>query len=368
MLRRTATAAVLAGLALLTACSSASSGGGPDAAEEVLPTAAPSAVPGKVPEGFAPLSVDFLDESTGWSLGLPECSSPQCTTVVGTTDGGRSWSTLAPPPTDTEDSPDSVTDLRFGSARDGFAYGRGLFATHDGSRTWAKVDVPGEVPALAVDGERVWAVVVQGCTEEGCAGPAGLWTGATTGGPLRPVARTPLLGVGLDQVVLGDGAVFVASGSDEGVPYLLAGAGGGAFTRRALPCATGAVPVVDALDARTLVLVCSKESDTGTVRKAFRSADAGATWRPLGDPPQESGTVVGVTSKAVFVTDTTSGISVTTDDRTWRKSWAAGEEGALYVSFLDDAFGFALAGVAGQGDGQHLLLTRDGGAHWERAF
>src|SRR6185437_2971484 len=52
---------------------------------------------GSVPSGFNPASVTFISAADGWVLGSAPCANPVCTSVVRTTDGGRSWSDVPAP-------------------------------------------------------------------------------------------------------------------------------------------------------------------------------------------------------------------------------------------------------------------------------
>jgi len=356
-------------LLALSACSSGddptvgSEGSDPGAASPEVAVPVPA---GPVPPGFSPLSASFLTPLTGWALGSSDCGQPPCTTLVRTADAGRTWGAVEAPPADTQGFGDgNVTDVRFGSASDGFAYGGGLFATHDGARTWTKVPVDGDVEALAVGGGRVWVVVAGSCGEEGCAGPASLLSGPLGGGALTPVPGVSLPGRGLDRVTVSGSSVY-ASGADDTSSVLWAGTLDGTFTRRSLPCAAGAVPslAAPATPVGSAALVCAAETETAVVRQAFTSTDAGAAWTRVGDPPQvEGGTVLAASPDALYVSDGTTGVSASRDGgRTWEPSLKTAEGGASYVSFVDNAFGFALAQTGPETSG--LLLTTDAGRTW----
>ena len=65
-------------------------------------------------------------------------------------DGGSDWvgvpaprTGLTLPQADTSDPVDDVERVRFSDALNGFAFGPGLWATHDGARTWHRLDVGG---------------------------------------------------------------------------------------------------------------------------------------------------------------------------------------------------------------------------------
>lgn len=113
---------------------------------------------GPVPAGFNPESFTAIDEATWWLLGPAPCSSPPCTSIVRTTNAGRSFVGIPAPRTD------GVTQLRFADIRDGFAYGPELWATHDGGAHWHRVAIGGSVSDLEASGGWVYALVARGKT------------------------------------------------------------------------------------------------------------------------------------------------------------------------------------------------------------
>lgn len=350
-------------LVLLAGCSSGSSGGGGSAQPDVPTYTGPPAAAG-VPNGFAPLSASFPSATSGWVLGPYDCPADFCTSVLHTSDGGAHWGRTAAPPADTtSEGGQSVTDLRFASDRDGFAFGGSLYATHDGAASWAALPVDGQVEDLAVGNGRVWALVTQGCDPDGCAGPAVLMTGSASGGDLRQVAGVSLPGAGLDHIVLHGSAVYLL-GADDTSSRLLASTDGSSFTRRTLPCPTGAEPAAAALSDADLVLVCSIQTDSGATRTAWNSNDGGLGWLKLTDPPQAEGTAVAATSDGLYVTDTAQGISASRDGgRTWQYVLTVGDGGAQYVAFSSPTTGFAIT-AATDNVPAALLLTHNAGRTW----
>jgi photosystem II stability/assembly factor-like uncharacterized protein len=114
--------------------------------------AAPAAA-GTAPSGFQPESFTAISEFTWWLLGNAPCSSPPCTSIVHTVNGGQSFVGL-PAPRTTE-----VDELRFADPFDGFAYGPELWVTHDGSASWHRVDVGGSVTDMAFADGFAYAIV-----------------------------------------------------------------------------------------------------------------------------------------------------------------------------------------------------------------
>ncbi|MHB8451933.1 MAG: WD40/YVTN/BNR-like repeat-containing protein, partial [Mycobacteriales bacterium] len=145
-----------------------------------VPTPSPSGAPttpasptlpvgGSVPAGFSPVSESFVSDSVGYLLGAAPCSSPPCTSLLRTTDGGRSFAGVPAPRVGLANEAatppgQSVVAVRFADPSDGFVYGPELWVTHDGAASWHQVSLPGPVIDLAAAGGTVYAVL-------GCAGP-----------------------------------------------------------------------------------------------------------------------------------------------------------------------------------------------------
>lgn len=301
----------------------------------------PTPAGGPVPRGFAPMSVTFIDRSTGWALGGR--------TIARTTDGGRSWRALPAPAAD-------LTGLRFADRRHGFAYGATLHATQDGGATWATVGVPGRVVDLAVAAGRVWVA-------SSAVGRVRLLTGGLSG-PLTQVASATAPDQPGDlQVVAQGGTGYLVTGpaGPAARPRLVALTGSTA-SDRTLPCASGESPAL-AASASRLALVCAGDVGAGQQAKtAWTSSNGGRTWSRLAPPPQVAGTTVAVTAEATYVGNSRTGVDVTRDGRSWSTSLDA-PDGVGWVGMLDGSFGEALVGLP---PAAVLELTRDGGRHWER--
>lgn len=89
-----------------------------------------------------------------------------------TTDRGRHWSAVPAPPARYEFQPghgtrSSVSQIRFADAADGWAFGPGLWATHDGGVSWHRVSTHGQpVQSLETAGGWVLAVLSR-CAPQG---------------------------------------------------------------------------------------------------------------------------------------------------------------------------------------------------------
>jgi photosystem II stability/assembly factor-like uncharacterized protein len=113
---------------------------------------------GPVPPGFSPESFTAIGEYTWWLLGTAPCSSPPCTSIVRTDDGGRRFVGIPAPRTS------QVDQLRFANPDDGFAYGPQLWVTHDAGADWAPVLLGASVADLEASDGYVYAIVRSGGT------------------------------------------------------------------------------------------------------------------------------------------------------------------------------------------------------------
>jgi hypothetical protein len=200
--------------------------------------------------------------------------------VVRTTDGGRTWRGVPAPRAPLPASPESrepdtgtVRELRFAGARDGWAFGGGLWSTHDGGAGWRKVDVGGAVLDLATDGTTVYALVATCRANGSCAGTR-LLSAAATGDAFRTVAGVSLPATGYGTVSVGTaGAVVAVSGGTYVAPR------GGAWRRADPRCPQGpAAEVLAAAGDTTVVAFCGEGAAGSSYYSVRRSGDGGRTW------------------------------------------------------------------------------------------
>ena len=190
-----------------------------------------------------------------------------CTAVAGTENYGLTWHRVGAPPS-------GASQIRFLSARNGWAFGPDLYATHDGGARWRTLSLPGRVIDLSAVGNRAFAVVASR------SGAIALYSArATTADNWQPVpgatSAAPEQPGGLQ--LTGQYGYLLASGG------LLAGPVTGGTWHHVPASATtpaclrgpGLALLAPALDGRVF-LAC------GTPLTSYVSADGGRTWQRLG--------------------------------------------------------------------------------------
>jgi photosystem II stability/assembly factor-like uncharacterized protein len=117
---------------------------GAPAAAPTTPAAGSAGTPAGPAAGFRVLSMSFVSDQRGFALGTAPCGRERCPALLGTTDGGRTWTRLAAPDA-TAPAPDGscpaeevpcVDQVRFGTPLIGYAYDTALYVTTDGGRQW----------------------------------------------------------------------------------------------------------------------------------------------------------------------------------------------------------------------------------------
>ena len=114
------------------------------------------------------------------------CGPPSpyiCTSLAGTSDGGKTWHGVTAPVTGAPKGPSGVSQIRFYNTSDGWAFGPQLWATHNGGRSWKQISTGGlRVTALETAGQRVFAVWAR------CSGTGASWAAGCTGQALYSAA------------------------------------------------------------------------------------------------------------------------------------------------------------------------------------
>ena len=283
------------------------------------------------------------------------CKPPNCLRLVVTHDGGKTFTPLPVPRDALAGDADpaagaAATDVRFGSANDGWLYGNGLWATHDGGYAWNKVKLPGPVNRLAAAHGVVWALV------------------RTDGGNSQQLWRSPVGSDKWTQVpdvsvgAPGDVALF-------GTRVVVLGAGpskewvskdGTKFAPHVSPCATAMAAELSA--SGSLWAKCV----TGTAANVETSVD-GVKWRPVksttdGSAPPNSLTLgARGADDALLALGANEPLSDLYADGTQKPVSRPPDMGATidYLGFTTVRVGYAI-------DGTNLWRTDDGGNTWTR--
>ncbi len=174
---------------------------------------------------------------------------------------------------------DTVRDIRFATGQDGYAFGAGLWTTHDGARSWRRLTSLGAVVDLATDGRTVYAVASD-CTVSGrpCLGTRLLSS------PVSTDAFRPVTGLASGD---GDGAVSTGGGTTvvtlNGARYVRRGTGG--WTRMAEPCQALGGPVVAPASGRTVTAYCTEGAAGSLFLTVRQTTDLGRLWVTIAGRP-----------------------------------------------------------------------------------
>ena len=360
------------------------------------PATAGPPVPAVTPAPPA-LSVTFVGAATGWVMGqsLPagQCdqpAAPACIVLRRTDSGGATWRTVRAPPAHGPNGPTGVSQVRFLTRSDGWAFGPQLWATHNAGRTWTQIATGGlRVTALEARGRRVFAVWAR-CAGTG-AGFASHCTSFTVySSPAGSDAWAPVLSPVAAAGPAGGAASLLLTGTTA---YLLTPAGslfagpltgaslqpiqqatGAAGKLPAPPCPSGS-PQPDGQPSGALLaggpppgldLLCTGQSAGGRQRKIiYASSDGGQTWQRTGQAPAAgTASFLSASPSGALVLATSLGIEVSTDGgATWLAAGGTMPPGGFaYAGMTTDAQGVAVPAAPTQ---HSVWLTYDGGRTWQ---
>jgi photosystem II stability/assembly factor-like uncharacterized protein len=305
-----------------------------------------SAPAGPVPPGFGAESFTAIGADTWWLLGAAPCSSPPCTSVLRTDDGGHSF-VGTPAPRSTQ-----VSQLRFANAADGFAYDTQLWVTHDAGATWHQIRLGGAVTELATADGFAYALVRYG--HKGA--------GRVERAPLGSDTWSTLTGAGSAYAGLWAHGQDVLVGSDAGAALEVSHNAGVDFTRedspsKGLPCDFQQVA------ASVIWAHCA----TGTESATWRSTNSGSQFHALPGPEP------GLPNSALFAA-ATSTTAVLGANKLYRTTDGGAHYtpvsgiGAVtafqYLGFTDATHGVAIGYVGSTPTPatERLYITSDGGA------
>ena len=342
----------------------------------------------------------FIDPVNGWALWqVTSGSGGDALRLSGTKDGGQTWHALTRPDQSTPgENPFKVSSIRFLDHLNGWVFGPGLFATHDGGKTWADARLPHPVVALAPHKKGVWALQQVPVQTAHATHYKYQLTISTNRGKVWQSAPTALplpydLGPGIALVRVGDLDAWIVY-SDNLYPSfynraLLIATEDGAKTWEVLPssCRINAPMLRVTADASQLWFMCSHYRIGAQQKWLYLSSDKGHNWELVADSPglMWSGSINNLSAPEYVhdlavqdndqawiayrhaggdYQDMKQGYDIkrTTDGgRTWHK--AAPElkdRGVTRLVFLDATYGWAAGEDA-------LYRTTDGGATWKLA-
>lgn len=344
----------------------------------------------KTPSEFDPpsssiLGVAFADAQHGWLIGIP-CGGDNCIVLRTTNDGGRTWHPTGRPNVPLFGQPNSVHNIRLLTERDGWAFGPGLWVTHDAGATWTDQTPPAEVVDINVADGSAWQLHrPSDCQARGAPCIYTLSTSSDSGRSWReqasqpPIRRSQLSMVrhgALDAWIHAFGSALASDGSLDSTPaggqFLVTHDAGATWQERPDPCTFGWFG--DALslsvDATRLWLVCGGQPGAGSQgpKAVFTSADDGASWDTVWKTAFSPGYVhgiVAISADRALLGSARAGGSVTETldgGHTWSLAFQEPEDrdaGVFVLPFADALHGWAVAVSA-------VWRTDTGGDYWER--
>jgi hypothetical protein len=283
------------------------------------------------------------------------CTPPDCLRLAQSHDGGRTFTSLPIPEEAAAQGTDGptrrgATDVRFGSASDGWLFVNGLWATHDGARSWRRVELPGAVNRLAAAHGTVWALVTAsgGNSQQ-------LWRSPVRSDSWTRVPDVTVNAPG-DVAVFGSRVVVLGAGSSK----VWVSKNGSSFDSYASPCSTAIAAELSA--SGSLWAKCV----TGTAAYVATSAD-GSSWRTV---PATAGQGAAPNSLALGARGPDDSLLALGAGQPLVDLYADGSQRpvgqppaeASTISYL----GFTSVDVGYAIDGTRLWRTDDGGQTWTR--
>jgi N-acetylneuraminic acid mutarotase len=236
---------------------------------------------------FDPLEVSVVGTEDIWALGSVPCGRSLCPAILGSSDGGAHFVTLAAPKSRLEVGREPYEDLGlyFADAAHGFVYGPGLWATDDGGHSWAYQHLPGTVMAVGSSGSDAYALV---CTRA--------LASCAIERPDMELLRAPIVGGRWTRVFLPAPLYFNSSLAIQGRTIVLTNGlsdelgdhptdmvislnGGRSFRAEATPCFVGLGGRV--YPALTPGGVLWAACPTGMEAEALVSRDGGLSWHKV---------------------------------------------------------------------------------------
>jgi hypothetical protein len=346
------------------------------------------------PPGFRPTSVTFVGTGSNSVIGAvigqaaSPCASQFCTSLAGTSDYGSTWYGVSAPYAPGPDSSNGVSQLRFASPSDGWAFGPALYATTSGGASWTPESTGGQ---RVIDIEAAARGPALGlfatCTGSGPEYAANCTSfslntsaaGSKTWTPVTVPAGTMAAGqaASADLVVTGTTGYLltptgaVLTGSVSGGTWLLAGQA---------PCAPGppganGTPSQALLvtSPQQLMLACTTGSTGGPsssgpllVTTVYATAN-GSSWQVAGSVrhPDAATSVASGTAGQLVLATAALIYESRNSGRTWRQANLGGPGpagGFSYVGMTTAKDGVAVPSDPALGE---IYVTADGGLHWQ---
>jgi photosystem II stability/assembly factor-like uncharacterized protein len=283
-----------------------------------------------------------------------------------TTDAGKTFNTVASPPAIIASlargpaGSASVSDIRFGDTKNGWAYGAGLFETADGATSWSHVmSVPGNVVDLAAASGNVWAVTANGTSTTSYAlyhatyGTTGTsaWTPVNLG--VLPVGSQPSV-----VVIKKLAYVLVPETTASSVTYVVAN-GGATHTMLPGPCGLQQDGTLSVAGDGSIWAVCNFGHST----VEFVSTSLAKQWQQVSYEPFTF-SLGGVDAKHAVVSHAPGGFALVSNDGSSTPLTMPNPQTttASFIGFTTTLVGFMVAD--GQPYASQLLRTTDGGQTW----
>jgi hypothetical protein len=341
-----------------------------------------------VPAGYEPISTSWPTPRSGLVLfgkGIAGAGLPY---LFRTGDGGRSWRRVPMP----QWLPDSTIAWGDGaivavsstpSQRPADSPAWRIGVSRDGGRRWARLGVPGVLPArrglivglldLTVADGRVFVVVTRTVYGTG-ASSAGVYSGRLSGKALRPVAGLSISGGAAYGNISAQGGVVQADlGANFATQRYWYSKHGAGFAAAPLPCAAGLQALTARAAAGQPVALCAgSPSDVAAGQNDKRVRVAPGPGRPF----HSAGPVFVSANEQLFTAATTHTMALATaftlavtfdGGRSWRNELVAGAGARwAYLAFPTPATGFTLYMTVSATGRTEVFLDRttDGGHVW----
>lgn len=315
-----------------------------------------------MPAAFRPATLAATSASSYWLLGTAPCTTLPCTRLIRATPGGTGFAAIPAPPAtyDAGGRPaTAVSQIRFADALNGWAYGGGLYATHNGGSTWHPITLGRRVDDLVVANGTVWAAVATCTSGIGCGtyaidrSPVGTdsWTRSSA-----PVGTTK--NAAAPSIAARGNGIYVLLNTEAGSRIAVSTDGGAQFRTHPAPCASRTGGHVAATD--TAIFALCRTTTSATVS---RSTDGGRTFTHVLVPAVLSAASrIAATGSSVIIGGDGFVLQTTDSGAIWSRTISSYPGSPwTYLGFVDATTGFAFRPAS---NGKGLYRTGDGGASW----